>query len=199
MRRQWRAILIGSVVLAASSVAPAAENDGIVKGTVGVPADAGSPRNVVVYLDGTIGTPTPRTVRVDQKGEVFLPHVVAVPVGGSVEFTNTDPFLHNVFSTSTAKRFDLGMFGQGQSRTVTFDTAGVVEVRCNVHPKMQAYVVVRDNDYFAIPDEQGNFQITGIPRGRYKLVAWHPTLKPVQTWVNLDEARIQSVKLQLKN
>jgi plastocyanin len=199
MRKHWRAIVVSAAVLATFHVARAAENDGIVKGTVRLPADGGSPIDVVVYLDGATGTPTPAKVEMDQKAETFVPRVLAVPVGSSVEFRNSDPFLHNVFSTSPAKHFDLGMFGQGQSRSVTFDTPGVVEVRCNVHPKMHAYIVVRGNNYFSIPDAQGNFQISDLPPGRYKLVAWHPTLKPVELWVNLNEARLRTVNVDLKD
>jgi len=175
-----------------------AANDCVVKGTVRLPPGGDSPRETVVYLDGRIGVPTPAKVVIDQKETAFVPHVTGVVVGGTVEFLNSDAVLHNAFSTSAAKRFDLGMFGRGESRSVTFDTPGVIELRCNVHPKMRAFILVLDNNFFATPDEQGNFQISGIPAGRYKLRTWHDGLSPTETWVNLDEARIRTVDIRLQ-
>lgn len=175
-----------------------AANDRVVKGTVHLPAGVDSLGDTVVSLEGRVGTPTPGKVVMDQKGLAFVPHVLGVVVGGSVEFLNDDSVLHNVFSDSAAKRFDLGMFGRGESRTVTFDTPGVVELRCNVHPKMHAFILVLENNFFAPADQGGNFQIGDIPPGRYKLRAWHEGLSPTETWVNLDEAKIRTVDVRLQ-
>jgi plastocyanin len=191
-----RLSLMLGVAFCLAAPSPAAET-ATVTGTVSLPKDGGTPSDVVVYLKGQIGAPSPANATIDQKNETFVPHVIAVPVGSRVQFLNSDPFLHNVFSTSATKRFDLGMFPMGESREVTFDKAGVVEVRCNVHPKMQAFIVVVENSFFAIPDAQGGFQLTGVPPGRYRLVAWHPTLEPAETWVNLDEAKVRNVSLKL--
>ncbi|MFQ5665610.1 MAG: plastocyanin/azurin family copper-binding protein [Candidatus Binatia bacterium] len=188
----------GCVALSAylwGMAAPAAASD-IVKGTVVLPRDSGSVRNVVVYLEGAIGTPMPSTVVIDQKGLKFVPHVVAIVKGSTVKFLNSDPVFHNVYSSSATKRFDLGMFAQGESRNVTFDTPGVVELRCAVHPKMQGFVLVLENNYFTTPDERGDFQIGGVPRGRYKLRAWHEALPAVETWVNLEEAKLRDIELR---
>jgi plastocyanin len=169
-----------------------------VKGIVSLPPDSGSPKDVVVYLEGTIGTPKPGKAVMDQKDKAFLPHVLPVVAGSSVEFLNNDTVLHNVFSNSKPDPFDVGMFGHGESRTATFATAGVVEVRCNVHPTMQAFVVVLENGYFAQPDERGHYQISGIPPGRYRLRAWHPSLPAVEGWANLDDASLRTVDLTFK-
>jgi plastocyanin len=185
-------------VVTGFTAAARAENDRVVKGTVHLPPDTGSVRDVVVSLEGHIGTPTPRKVVIDQKDLTFIPHVVAVAVGSTVEFLNNDTVPHNVFSTSAAKQFDLGIFERGESRTVTVDRPGVIDLRCNVHPKMHAFVLVLENNYFAMPDEHGDFEISGIPAGRYKLRAWHETFSPVETWVNLDDAKIRTVELRFQ-
>jgi plastocyanin len=174
----------------------AAQNDRIVKGTVTLPPDSGSPKDVVVYLEGTIGTPTPGKGSVDQRDMTFIPHVLPVALGSTVEILNTDDVLHNTFSNSAAKRFDVGMFKRGESRSVTFDKPGIVELRCNVHPKMHAFILVLENNYFATPDERGSYQISGIPAGRYKLRAWHESLPPIETWANLDDATLRSIDLK---
>jgi plastocyanin len=173
-----------------------AQNDRIVKGTVTLPPDSGSAKDVVVYLEGTIGAPTPGKATIDQKEMTFIPHVLPVAVGSTVEFLNGDDVLHNTFSNSAAKRFDVGMFKRGESRSVTFDKPGIVELRCNVHPKMHAFVLVLENNYFATPDERGSYQIGGIPAGRYKLRAWHESLPPIETWANLDDATLRSIDLK---
>ena len=173
-----------------------AETGTIVKGTVTLPPDSGSPKNVVVYLDGAIGTPTPGKALIDQKNTEFVPHVVAVSVGSTVEFLNSDTVLHNVFSIDAPNNFDLGAFIHGQSRSVTFSKPGLVKLRCNVHSSMLAFVLVLENNYFTTPDERGNYQITGIPPGRYKLRAWHESLPGVETWANLDDATLRTVDLR---
>jgi plastocyanin len=197
MIRRLRLLALG---LALSLVAgrAVAQNDRIVKGTVTLPADSGSVKDVVVYLEGTIGVPTPSKVSVNQKDMTFIPHVLPVAVGSTVEFLNSDDVLHNVFSNSATQRFDLGMVGRGESRSVSFDKPGIVELRCNVHPKMHAYILVLANNYFATPDERGNYQITGIPKGRYKLRAWHESLPPIETWANLEDATLRSIDLNFK-
>ncbi|MBI4518505.1 MAG: methylamine utilization protein [Deltaproteobacteria bacterium] len=196
-RRQVTGLLLATAMALGAS-AHAAGDGAIVKGTVTLPEQGGSPQDVVVSLEGSAGTPAPAKAVIDQKDMKFVPHVVAVVAGSTVEFLNSDAFLHNVFSTSAAKHFDLGMFGRGESRSVTFETPGVVDVKCNVHPHMEAFVVVLANPYFAQPDSQGKFQISGIPPGRYKLRAWHESLKAVETWVNLDPAKLQTVDLRFK-
>jgi plastocyanin len=200
MQDRVKEICFAAMVLVVCGAAIAqAQDDRVLKGTVSLPREAGSVRDVVVYLDGRIGTAKSGKSVVDQKGMMFVPHVSAVVVGSAIEFLNGDPVPHNVFSTSPAKHFDLGMFNKGESRTVTLDAPGIVELRCNVHPKMRAFIVVLENEYFTIPDDQGNFQISGIPPGRYKLCAWHETLPAIETWVNLDEAKIRTVDLRLQN
>ena len=195
MRRLGLAVAMALSLAAEGAVA---QNDRIVKGTVSLPPDSGSVKDVVVYLEGSLGAATPAKATFDQKNMSFIPHVLPVAVGTSVEFLNGDDVLHNVFSNSATNHFDVGMFKRGESRRVSFDKPGVVELRCNVHPTMHAYVVVLDNNYFTTPDARGNYQISGIPAGRYKLRAWHESLPPIETWANLDDATLRSIDLTFK-
>ncbi|HSQ05455.1 MAG TPA: hypothetical protein VLN59_15555 [Burkholderiales bacterium] len=188
--------MAAALVIALGTVRVMAADSGIVKGTALLPPGTNSAADTVIYLEGRIGTPSPKTVTIDQRDHTFLPHVVALARGGTVEFLNSDPVLHNVYSASAVQRFDLGMFGRGERRSVKFDTPGVVELRCNVHPDMRAYVLVLENNYFATADENGNFQISGVPAGRYKVRAWHEGLPVAETWANLDDASIRTVELR---
>ncbi|MFL5541041.1 MAG: plastocyanin/azurin family copper-binding protein [Longimicrobiaceae bacterium] len=110
--------------------------------------------------------------RLTQQDTSFRPPVLVVPVGTSVEFPNRDPFFHNVFSYSSAKRFDLGRFPRGESRTVTFDRPGVVKVYCEIHQWMRSAVVVVENPFHDQVAADGSFSIAGVPPGRYRLAVW---------------------------
>ena len=104
----------------------------------------------------------------------FDPRVLAVPTGTTVDFPNLDPVFHNVFSYSPTKRFDLGRYGQNKSKSVRFDTAGLVKVFCDVHANMSAYILVVDTTFVVQPDATGSFAIEGIPEGRHRMTVWHP-------------------------
>lgn len=132
--------------------------------------------NVVVWLT-PIGTstpiPTPKTnVKLTQKDKQFLPHLLVIPTGTSVEFPNMDPFFHNVFSLFNGKRFDLGLYEAGSHRSVTFDREGVSYIFCNIHPQMGAVVVSLNSPWFAISDATGSVVIRDVPAGRYRLNIW---------------------------
>jgi len=101
-----------------------------------------------------------------------------VPVGSVVEFPNLDPFFHNVFSMFDGKRFDLGLYEAGTSRSVPFATPGVCYIFCNIHPEMSAVVVVVDTPYFAVTNRAGEFTVPNVPPGRYVLSVWHERHKP---------------------
>lgn len=128
----------------------------------------------VAYLLGPIGGPAERgeRPRLVQQDTSFRPPLLIVPVGGSVDFPNRDPFFHNVFSYSSTKRFDLGRYPRGESRTVTFDRAGVVKIYCEIHQWMRSAVVVVENPYFDPIGADGRFSLTGVPAGRYRLAVW---------------------------
>ncbi len=113
-----------------------------------------------------------------QKNKTFEPHLLVVTRGSSVEFPNRDPWFHNVFSLFNGKRFDLGLYEAGTSRTVHFDRVGISFIFCNIHPEMSAVVVVLPSPYFAIPNKQGDFSITGVPAGRYTMHVWNENALP---------------------
>jgi len=141
------------------------------------PRDAPDRRRSVVYLEtapqDALENPAPGRAVLDQRNEAFVPYVVAVTVGSTVEFPNSDRIYHNVFSLSKTKRFDLGRYPRGQSRSVRFDQPGVVRVFCEIHSHMSAFVLVFAHRYFATTDAEGRYRIDGVPPGSYTLAAWN--------------------------
>jgi plastocyanin len=131
----------------------------------------------VVYLEsddlnqGTYPLPA-RTPSLDQKNLQFHPQVLAVMVGTRVEFPNRDNLFHNVFSYSQAKEFDLGRYPKDDSRSVTFDRAGVVRVYCDIHSHMSATILVLKHPYFSSPDDAGEYALPHIPPGKYRVILW---------------------------
>jgi plastocyanin len=190
-----RASVVAIVALATSVAAEAA--DGTIRGRVEVrretPAtstrpnvadlgpsrapDAADRKRSVVYLEaaphGAFEEGERARVVLDQRNQTFVPHVLAIQAGTSVDFPNNDKTYHNVFSLSRAKRFDLGRYPKSQVRTVRFDRPGVVRVFCDIHSHMSAFILVFAHRYFATTDESGAYRIEGVPAGGYRLVAWN--------------------------
>ena len=138
----------------------------------------------VVYVDTIAGKtfPAPKERPVmDQKGLAFVPHIMAIQQGTTVEFLNSDSVQHNVFWSAVGNEkkdgHNMGTWPKGSSRNFTFDKPGVVPLLCNVHPDMSGYIVVSPTPYFAETDESGNYKIKDIPDGTYKLVVWHEGAK----------------------
>jgi plastocyanin len=134
-------------------------------------------RRAVVYLEsapgGAFEDREPDRARMDQRNETFFPGVLAITVGTVVDFPNNDRTYHNVFSLSKAKRFDLGRYAQGRSKSVRFDRPGIVRVFCDIHSHMSAFIIVFSHRYFATTDPEGRYRINNIPSGTYAVVAWH--------------------------
>ena len=120
-----------------------------------------------------------------QRDEQFLPHILPVTVGATVDFPNEDDVYHNVFSLSSAKTFDLGRFPKGTSKNIIFDKSGTVQVFCHIHSDMSGVVLVLDNPFFAIPSDVGRYVIDGVPPGEYTVVGWHERIKPVTRTVRV--------------
>ncbi len=129
---------------------------------------------VIVLLERDDLAPKPPVTGViQQTNRRFEPELLVVPVGSTVVFPNSDPIFHNVFSFSKAKEFDLGYYPKNQSRSVKFARSGIVQIYCHIHPNMYAAVVVTASRWHAKPKEDGSFSWTGVPPGKYRLVAWH--------------------------
>ncbi len=123
-------------------------------------------------LDSAPAASTAPAVRLVQKNKSFEPHILVVPAGSSVEFPNRDPFFHNVFSLFEGKRFDLGLYEAGSSRTLHFDRPGISYIFCNIHPEMSAVVITLATPFYAIANAKGQFSLAGVPYGRYLLHIW---------------------------
>ena len=109
----------------------------------------------------------------DQRNETFVPHLLAITTGTTVDFPNSDKFYHNVFSLSKPARFDLGRYAAGHSKSITFDRAGIVRIFCDIHSHMNAFILVFTHPFFAITDGEGRYHIDNIPPGTYSMIAWN--------------------------
>jgi plastocyanin len=107
-----------------------------------------------------------------QKNKMFTPHLLVVPVGSSVAFPNADPFFHNVFSLFDGRRFDLGLYEAGSTRSVVFSREGVSYIFCNIHSEMSAVVIALATPYYGVADAQGAFHLNAVPNGDYELHVW---------------------------
>jgi plastocyanin len=141
------------------------------------PRDVPDRRRSVVYLEvapsGAFGEPPSPPAVLDQRNESFVPFVLAIPVGTTVEFPNHDRTYHNVFSFSKTRRFDLGRYGRGESKSIRFDQPGVVRVFCEIHSHMSAFILVFAHRYFTVTDAEGRYHIDGVPPGSYTVAAWN--------------------------
>lgn len=156
-------------------------------------------RNVVVYLkDAAFRGPLPVTrAELRQEHETFLPHVLAITRGSTVDFPNDDPIFHNVFSLSSAATFDLRRYPRGQSRSQAFPKAGIVKVYCNIHSHMSATILVMDNPYFTIPALDGTYELPNVPPGDYTLIGWHERVGERRSAVHMERGRTTTIDLAL--
>ena len=141
------------------------------------PRDMPDLRRSVVYLESapSLAFPDsePQRAMMDQRNETFVPHVLAITVGTTVDFPNSDNTYHNVFSLRGPRPFDLGRYAAGNSKSVRFDRPGIVRVFCEIHSHMSAFILVFNHRYFSVTSADGRYQISRVPPGRYTLVAWN--------------------------
>lgn len=173
--------MLGIALLCLLAVpAAAAVLEGRVSLTVdGKPLRAEEAREAVVYFraPGLALPPASGDFEMRTEGKQFSPRALPVPVGATVRFPNFDPILHNVFSSTGAAKFDLGLYGRGEGRSHTFDAAGLVRVYCNVHHDMVAHILVLDTPHFAHPDAEGHFRLD-LPDGvAGEVFVWHERAK----------------------
>jgi plastocyanin len=184
--------------------ATVADRSGVVKGRITI---AGKPTaDAVVSIEGIAAERVKarsaafsRKAVLDQREMKFTPHVLPVLVGTTVDFPNNDKNWHNVYSKSEAKEFDVGLYAPGKSRSAKFDKPGVVRILCNVHPAMEAFIVVKEHPYFAAADKQGNYRIDAVPLGKYRVQVWHPQMGTSETGVEIvRDGEVLDISFDLK-
>jgi plastocyanin len=193
-RKPWAAAAMALLVASGAHA-------GVIRGTLEVPATSasldlhpypgragsmpaagsapGAVTDAILYVakvPSRVTVPAPEEDHPDlaQRQQAFVPRVLAIQVGTTVDFPNFDPIFHNVFSVSPTKRFDLGKYARGHSRSVRFLKPGLVNVYCDIHSDMAAYIYVLPHHVFTRPSAAGRFTLPALPPGSYTLVAWHP-------------------------
>lgn len=176
-------------------------------GTIQGQVDAKPPRfkeDTVVYVakvEGKTFAVPKEHPEINQQNLTFVPHVLPVLAGSTVDFKNDDDVLHNVFSPDKcAGKFNLGSWAKGEVRSYVFKDAGCVStLLCKVHPEMEAYVIVLQNPYFAVADKDGQFTIPDVPAGKYTLQVWNEKLKGEAQEVAVGAADTTQVAIALKH
>jgi plastocyanin len=189
MKKNLRQVIaLSSLLLSFGALALAGE----IKGKV-TAQGMRSAQDIAVYVDAIPGktfTPPANAPVEDQKHMTFVPHVLVVLKGTTVQFLNSDPVGHNVYWPSIDRNkklaHNLGTWPQGHEKSFTFNDLGVAPLLCNVHPEMSGYVVVVSTPYFAVTDKEGNFEIKDVPDGSYTLKTWSETGKPATQSVSVS-------------
>lgn len=214
-----RTTIVAIVVLVATALHAAAQpGTGIIRGRLALPVPDASerrpalidprttvrervPRVGVVYLESAPSAAFEEPVsvrgRMDQRNETFVPHVLAIRTGTTVDFPNNDRIYHNVFSLSATRRFDLGRYAVGRSKAVRFDRPGVVRVFCDIHSHMSAFIVVFSHRFFAATQPDGEFQLPPVPPGTYTVVGWYEGEVRVSRQVAVRPGEVATVDLQV--
>ena len=206
MKRLTSRFLVGVLVgLPWAVLAADASGFGIVKGTITI---GGKPApDAVVSVDGLskdqiktqMSQTKPQRKIIDQRNLKFIPTVVAITVGATVDFPNNDKAWHNVYSKGGANDFDLGLYPPGKSRSKKFDKAGVSPILCNAHPNMEAFVVVKDHPFFSTADSRGNYEIKNIPVGKVRVEVWYPNLEITSAAVEIvRDGEVFALNIDLK-
>jgi len=178
---------------------------GIVKGSITI---GGKPATgAVVSIEGLskeqlktqMSLHKPQKRMIDQRNLKFIPTVVAVMVGESVDFPNNDKSWHNVYSKGGANDFDLGLYPPGKTRSKKFDKPGVSRILCNAHPDMEAFVVVKDHPFFSVTDNRGNYQIENVPLGKVRVQTWYANLEVRSETVEIvRDGEVFALNVELK-
>jgi plastocyanin len=193
------------IVLAALASVAHAGPAGRVVGSVKITESDGKPSigsDAIVYVVG-VASAAPRTpgpkVKIEQKGRTFVPDLVAVTVGDTVSFPNADAFLHNVFSQSGTRKFDLGSFKKGDTKDKEFPSPGVVDVYCNIHPEMAATILVLPNRFHTRTGADGTFTLDGVPPGEWTLFAYtRRAARPVSAKITVKAGADTTVDIGLQ-
>ena len=163
----------------------------------------GGVKDVFVYVkSGVTGTYPPPTeaVELDQTGCMYKPHIIALQVGQPLKIKNDDETLHNIHPRPTLNaEFNIGQPRKGMESTKTFDKKEVmIPVGCDVHPWMRSYIAVMDNPFFAVTDENGKYEIKGLPPGDYEVEAVHEKLKCQTGKISVKDGEKATLDLSYK-
>jgi hypothetical protein len=142
--------------------------------------------------------PSRRHATLDQIDKTFVPSVLPIVVGTTVDFPNHDEIYHNVFSYSPTKRFDLGRYASEETRSVRFDKPGVVRVFCEIHSFMRAAIVVLPTTHYSVVDEAGTFELRDVPAGQYEVLVWYDGLADLESVRSLSVAATDSIRIRLE-
>jgi plastocyanin len=161
---------------------------------------AGGKENVVIWLEGVHDTKPPEgPIKIFQRNLQFAPEFAIVVTGQKVEMPNDDDVVHNVYSFTGTSQFNLGLYGKGESRTVSFDQAGIVDVFCSIHHQMHARVFVVPSRYFANSLPGHSFTLTDVPPGRYVLKAWHERSHMIEKTIVVPASGSVTADITLEN
>ncbi len=195
-RATFARLIFSLVALCLAGAAHAADLTVEIKDSNGRPV-----RNAVVIADaGGRAAPPPARFVINQQNMQFVPYVLVIPVGSTIEFGNLDPFRHHVYSFSPAKKFELKLFGQGETRPVRFDRPGLVSIGCNIHDSMQAFIQVVDTPFARKTEESGRVTLRGVPAQVRQIRVYHPLLRAPgnQMVVSVDASRNATVPLTVR-
>lgn len=217
MVRPLAALTLATLTI--GSVPPGAASTGVIRGQVVVPQSVVSAtrpavadlatarpdpvdrRRSVVYLDSAplqaFEELRPGRVKMDQRGQQFVPRVLAITVGTTVDFPNSDTTFHNAFSLAPAGPFDLGRYRPGRTRSVRFGRPGIVPVSCDIHSHMSAYILVFNHPFFAVTDDEGRYAIAGVPGGTYTLTVWSEIGRPAPRKVSVGDGETVEANFQV--
>ncbi len=170
---------------------------GSIAGTVAAPIPKHRAGAIVYVKQGPAAPLGAKTVTLDQKGMVFLPRILPIARGWTVEFLNSDPVAHNVY-TIDGDKYDLGTWPQGQKKSHVFAKSGIYRQLCKVHDDMIAYVVVLDTAQFAVSDKEGKFTLSSLAPGNYTLGVWHEKLGAADIQVTVAAGAPAAVAVTLK-
>lgn len=185
-----------ALTVGGTTTSGAADATGEIVGTVtaGVPKHRAN--TVVSVKNAGVGTANV-TVKMDQKGMMFTPRVMPIQKGTTVEFINSDPVGHNVF-TPDGDKYDLGTWPKGESRSHKFEKPGVYRQLCKVHDDMVAFIVVLDTKYFAVSDKNGEFKLPALAPGKYTLTFWHEKLAAKEVTVEVTAGKATKIDVPLE-
>ncbi|OHB97826.1 MAG: hypothetical protein A2Z58_07600 [Planctomycetes bacterium RIFCSPHIGHO2_12_42_15] len=158
-------------------------------------------RDTLVYIENVTNSfePPQEHAVMDQKNMAFIPHILPLLKGTTVDFLNSDMVQHNVYSPdAVTDNVNLGTWLKGDIRPFTFNKLGIASMRCNAHVDMLAYVLVLQNPYFARVNNDGSFSITNLPEGKYTVKLWHERYKAEDRQVEAKANVSATVEFELK-